>query len=64
MIPRCALPGMSSLSLRQHVGLVHVPSWSSYGEFLALACILVLIPGPDFAVVVKNTLMAGQRRGW
>jgi len=41
-----------------------VPSWSSYGEFLALACILVLIPGPDFAVVVKNTLMAGQRRGW
>jgi threonine/homoserine/homoserine lactone efflux protein len=40
-----------------------VPSWSSYGEFLALACVLVLIPGPDFAVVAKNTLLAGRRRG-
>lgn len=39
-------------------------SWSSYGEFLAFACVLVLIPGPDFAVVAKNTLMAGRRRGW
>lgn len=39
-------------------------NWSSYGEFLAFACVLVLIPGPDFAVVAKNTLMAGRRRGW
>jgi threonine/homoserine/homoserine lactone efflux protein len=39
-------------------------SWRSYGEFLALACVLVLIPGPDFAVVAKNTLTAGRRRGW
>jgi threonine/homoserine/homoserine lactone efflux protein len=38
-------------------------SWSSYGEFLAFAAVLVLIPGPDFAVVTKNTLMAGRRRG-
>lgn len=38
-------------------------SWSSYGEFVAFACVLVLIPGPDFAVVAKNTLMAGRRRG-
>jgi threonine/homoserine/homoserine lactone efflux protein len=41
-----------------------VVSWSSYGEFLAFAGVLVLIPGPDFAVVTKNTLMAGRRRGW
>jgi threonine/homoserine/homoserine lactone efflux protein len=40
-----------------------VASWSSYGEFLAFACVLVLIPGPDFAVVAKNTLMAGKRGG-
>jgi threonine/homoserine/homoserine lactone efflux protein len=40
-----------------------VVSWSSYGEFLAFASVLVLIPGPDFAVVTKNTLMAGLRRG-
>jgi threonine/homoserine/homoserine lactone efflux protein len=40
-----------------------VAGWSSYGEFLAFACVLVLIPGPDFAVVAKNTLLAGRRRG-
>ncbi|HTW03027.1 MAG TPA: LysE family translocator [Streptosporangiaceae bacterium] len=37
--------------------------WSTYGEFLAFATVLVLIPGPDFAVVTKNTLAAGRRRG-
>jgi threonine/homoserine/homoserine lactone efflux protein len=31
-------------------------SWSKYAEFLAFAVVLVLIPGPDFAVVTKNTL--------
>ncbi len=40
-----------------------VTSWSSYGEFLAVACVLVLIPGPDFAVVARNTLLAGRHRG-
>ncbi len=38
-------------------------SWSKYAEFLAFAVILVLIPGPDFAVVTKNTLVGGHRRG-
>lgn len=38
-------------------------SWSSYGEFVAFACLLILIPGPDFAVVAKNTLLAGRRQG-
>jgi threonine/homoserine/homoserine lactone efflux protein len=38
-------------------------TWSTYGEFLAFALVLVLIPGPDFAVVTKNTLAAGRRRG-
>jgi threonine/homoserine/homoserine lactone efflux protein len=38
-------------------------SWSKYAEFLAFAVILVLIPGPDFAVVTKNTLVGGRRRG-
>lgn len=36
---------------------------SSYGAFLAFALVLVLVPGPDFAVVTKNTLAAGRRRG-
>jgi threonine/homoserine/homoserine lactone efflux protein len=38
-------------------------SWSKYAEFLAFAVVLVLIPGPDFAVVTKNTLVGGCQRG-
>lgn len=38
-------------------------SWSRYGEFLVFAVLLVLIPGPDFAVVTKNALAGGRRRG-
>jgi threonine/homoserine/homoserine lactone efflux protein len=38
-------------------------SWSSYGSFLVFATVLVLIPGPDFAVVTRNTLATGRRRG-
>lgn len=37
--------------------------WSRYGEFLAFATVLVLMPGPDFAVVTKNSLALGRRRG-
>jgi hypothetical protein len=38
-------------------------SWSKYADFLAFAVVLVLVPGPDFAVVTKNTLAGGRRRG-
>src|ERR1700748_2735034 len=38
-------------------------SWSKYAECLAFAVVLVLIPGPDFAVVTKNTLVGGCQRG-
>src|SRR5688500_18685054 len=38
-------------------------SWATYGTFLVFAIVLVLVPGPDFAVVTKNTLAAGRRRG-
>jgi threonine/homoserine/homoserine lactone efflux protein len=38
-------------------------SWSKYAEFLAFAVVLVLIPGSDFAVLTKNTLVGGRRRG-
>ena len=37
--------------------------WSKYAEFLAFAVVLVLVPGSDFAVVTKNTLVGGRRRG-
>jgi threonine/homoserine/homoserine lactone efflux protein len=37
--------------------------WSSYGSFLGFALVLTLVPGPDFAVVVKNTLASGSWRG-
>jgi threonine/homoserine/homoserine lactone efflux protein len=38
-------------------------AWSTYGSFLAFAVVLVLVPGADFAVVIKNTLAGGRRRG-
>ena len=37
--------------------------WAAYGAFLAFAIVLILVPGPDFAVVTKNTLAAGRWRG-
>ncbi|MEV6302113.1 LysE family translocator [Actinoplanes sp. NPDC051861] len=37
--------------------------WASYGTFLALAVVVVLIPGPDFAVVTGNTVSGGRARG-
>lgn len=39
-------------------------SWAAYFTFLGFATVLVLLPGPDFAVVTKNTLATGRRRGW
>jgi threonine/homoserine/homoserine lactone efflux protein len=38
-------------------------AWAAYGAFLAFAIVLILVPGPDFAVVTKNTLAAGRWRG-
>jgi threonine/homoserine/homoserine lactone efflux protein len=38
-------------------------TWGAYGAFLAFAIVLILVPGPDFAVVTKNTLAAGSWRG-
>jgi threonine/homoserine/homoserine lactone efflux protein len=38
-------------------------TWQTYGSFVLLAALLMLIPGPDFAVVVKNSLGGGRRRG-
>ncbi len=36
---------------------------AGYGTFVVLAVVLVLVPGPDFAVVVRNTLAGGRGRG-
>ena len=38
--------------------------WTSYAAFLGLAIVVVLIPGPDFAVVTGNTISGGRARGW
>jgi threonine/homoserine/homoserine lactone efflux protein len=35
----------------------------SYAEFVGFAVVVILVPGPDFAVTVKNTLAGGTRRG-
>jgi threonine/homoserine/homoserine lactone efflux protein len=38
-------------------------SWSTYGSFVLFAAVLVVVPGPDFAVVTRNALGGGRRRG-
>jgi threonine/homoserine/homoserine lactone efflux protein len=36
---------------------------TGYWTFLVVAAVLILVPGPDFAVVVRNTLAGGRPRG-
>ena len=36
---------------------------ATYLSFLAFAAVVVLVPGPDFAVVTSNTVRGGRRRG-
>ena len=38
-------------------------TWSTYASFLAFAIVLALVPGPDCAVVTRNTLVSGRVRG-
>jgi threonine/homoserine/homoserine lactone efflux protein len=38
-------------------------NWTAYATYLMLAIAVVLIPGPDFAVVVGNTISGGRSRG-
>src|SRR3712207_1131633 len=38
-------------------------SLHTYATFLTFAMVVVLIPGPDFAVVTGNTVSGGRRRG-
>ncbi len=37
--------------------------WSSYAAFLALAAVVVVVPGPDLAVVTRSSLLGGARAG-
>ncbi len=37
--------------------------WEAYGTFVVFAVILIVVPGPDFAVVLKNSLSSGRRSG-
>ncbi|GAA1880365.1 LysE family translocator [Pseudonocardia ailaonensis] len=38
-------------------------TWSSYGTYLAIAVLLVLAPGPDTLVLLRNALSGGRRGG-
>ncbi|KAA9162062.1 LysE family translocator [Amycolatopsis acidicola] len=38
-------------------------TWSSYGTYLVFVVLVVLAPGPDTAVTLKNTLSGGFRGG-
>jgi len=37
--------------------------WTTYASFLMFAVVVVLIPGPDFAVVTANAVSGGRVRG-
>ena len=58
-----ARPPPDGTALSVHPSNVGRMSWSVYGSFLVFAGVLVLVPGPDFAVVTKNALASGRRRG-
>lgn len=36
----------------------------AYLSFLTIAIVLAMVPGPDFAIVTRNTLAGGRARGW
>ena len=38
-------------------------SWSEYGSYLVLVVLLVIAPGPDTMVMLKNSLASGGRGG-
>ena len=38
-------------------------TWQTYGSFALVALVVTLVPGPDFAVVLRNALSGGRRRG-
>jgi threonine/homoserine/homoserine lactone efflux protein len=38
-------------------------SWTTYGTFALFAAVVVIAPGPDFAVVVKNSIARGRAAG-
>jgi RhtB (resistance to homoserine/threonine) family protein len=40
-----------------------VVNWATYGTFVLFAALVVIAPGPDFAVVVKNSLARGRSAG-
>ncbi len=39
-------------------------TWATYGTFVIVAAIVVIAPGPDFAVVVRNSLAGGRTAGF
>jgi threonine/homoserine/homoserine lactone efflux protein len=39
-------------------------AWATYGWVLVVAVVMVLVPGPDSAVVTENMLAGGRLQGW
>ena len=38
-------------------------TWQSVWAFTLFAVVVTLVPGPDFAVVLRGALVGGRRRG-
>ncbi len=53
--------GHPSVARRPYAG--DVAWWQSYWTFVAFAAVLIVVPGPDFAVVTKAALSSGRRGG-
>ena len=39
-------------------------TWATYGTFVIFAAVVVIAPGPDFAVVVRNSMARGRAAGF
>ena len=39
-------------------------TWATYGTFVVFAAVVVIAPGPDFALVVRNSLARGRTAGF
>jgi threonine/homoserine/homoserine lactone efflux protein len=38
-------------------------TWATYGTFVVFAAVVVISPGPDFAIVVRNSVARGRAAG-
>lgn len=58
-----SLGGCASARPRRAAVSLDRVNWTTYGAFIVFVSALILVPGPDVAVTIKNALSGGQRQG-